>query len=492
LTGLSPDGSFAVVQPSKAARRHERQRTHGRSVAGATTHIALSLLGLLAASCTQPAAEQRPNILLVVVDTLRADHLGTYGYDRDTTPYIDRLAARGTVFESTIAQSSWTAPSIASLWTSRLPSEVGVAAMEGPDGLRSVRDRFVTGLREDATTLAEVLESAGYTTIAASANSFVTDQFFMLQGFAQSAFVNGNAGALFSKALEMLDARAAKRAPVFLFVHLIDVHEPLRPPAPYDRMFDTLDGRPHEIKHALWAFAKGEKLDTEPFAVYRSHKIALYDGALRYVDDQLRNFTGELARRGLAENTIVVIAADHGEEFWEQVSFECRQNLDPREYCGIGHGHSMAQQLLHVPLIFSGPGIPAGRVARQARNLDVMPTLLSLARVDDLPQHLRGVDLFGTERALVAISEGIAYGYNARAIQDDTHKLVIYDRTKTGETEFLFEKNGPGRTTQVADDAIAGGLAELLQRRSAESRPGRSVEIDENTLRALRALGYAD
>jgi arylsulfatase A-like enzyme len=422
-----------------------------------------------------------------LIDTLRADHLSSYGYKRETTPFIDELAKRGALFERAIAQSSWTAPSMASIWTSRLPSAVGVHAMEQPDGRRNVRSNLVTKLPDDAITLAATLGSAGYTTIGITANPFTP-----LRGFSDTQLVGGLASDLFRVGLEKLDRRSNPNKPTFIYIHLTDVHHPTTPPPPFDAMFETLDGKPHENRHYNWGFQDGAKLRTRAFKVFRSHKLALYDGALRFVDDEFRKFAEELAKRGFdANNTIVVVASDHGEEFWERIKFECTELLDPRGTCGIGHGHSMSQQILRVPLVLAGPGIPTGRISRQVRNLDIATTLLDLVGVAR-PGAMRGGNLFSASLPPVAISEDIAYGYDARAVQDEAHKLVIYDRTRSGQTNFLYKKVvAPFYQVPIEDEEIESRLLSALA-------PGRTapeserIELDEKTAESLRALGYVD
>lgn len=471
--------------------RHSRSDAPPVRASIAAVLAVVPVICILAVACTSPGKDVRPNIVLVLVDTLRADHLSAYGYQRKTTPYIDELASKGTLFEAAIAQSSWTAPSMASLWTSRLPSEVGVEAMPRPDGLRFIADRFVTGMREDAVTLAEVLRDAGYSTIGVTCNSFTTDKFFIMQGFTEQAYFSGLADDLFATALGVVDRRPNKESPAFVYVHLTDVHQPVRPPKPYDRMFETIDGKPHRSQHSHWDFQLGLNLNTKAFRRYKSHRLALYDGALRFVDDKLRKFRSELDKRGFADNTVMIVASDHGEDFWENAEFQCEQHIDPRGICGIGHGHSMSQPVLHVPLVFSGAGIPTGRVSHQVRNLDIAPTVLRLAGIEEIPSEMQGRDLFAGTSPRLAISEDIAYGHNARAIQDGSHKLVVYEQTKTGQTHFLFRKRpGESRETLVADPEIQNRFAGALAAKQQSVRDGRAVEIDDETRSRLRALGY--
>ena len=454
--------------------------------------ILLFLTLQIGAGCTR-SEEPKPNILFLLVDTLRVDHVGAYGYDRKTTPFIDSLGRRGTVFDTAIAQAPWTTPSMASIWTSRLPTDVGVGAKPSSKGLRHAFSRPPTGLNDEAVTLAEVLADRGYTTIAVTANSFSGERFFLLQGFADTFTKRMRAHRIFATALERFEARTDKEAPVFLYVHVIDVHQPTNPPKPYDQLFETTDGTPHEKRHYTWTeYFDCEGLETAEFEHYKSHKVALYDGALRFIDASFRKFHKDLAARGLSDNTIIVVASDHGEEFWEHAEFQCKHHIDSRPKSGFGHGHSMSQELLHVPLIMFGPGVPAQRYTALARNLDIAPTLLELAGVPPPPEMI-GVNLFDRAPPQIAVSEDLAYGVNARAVQDPSHKLVVYERTKTGQTQFLFDKNrGEGIGSAISDPALVSRLENALGESPKGGKQGQEVTLDEKTLEALRALGYAD
>jgi arylsulfatase A-like enzyme len=294
--------------------------------------------------------------------------------------------------------------------------------------------------------------------------------------------------------------RSGDGRPFFLYAHFIDLHTPTNPKPPYDSLYPTIDGGPHEKRHFWWQYDRGEGLDTEAFRAYRSHKLALYDGALRLIDDEIKNLFGFLEREGLDSSTIVLVASDHGEEFWDHLEFEKRVHLDPRQITGVGHGHSMFNELLRVPLIIQGPDVPVGRITQQVRNLDIMPTVLSLAGIDPGGRDLRGIDLIAPIRAgeltsQVAFSEDMAYGFEAKALQDERFKLIRFARTRLDQTDFLIEKSG--RDTEVREsDAQASDAARRLRTQlegtleSRRVRQGRSVTLDEEAQERLRALGY--
>jgi arylsulfatase A-like enzyme len=467
-------------------------------------HWAPWLAILLAWTGCSPTPQGRPNIVLILVDTLRRDHLGAYGYERDTMPFIDSLARDGILFEDAVAQAPWTSASMASLWTSRLPSVVGGVVQPGRDGLRNLGKTPLLRLGEGPPTLAELLAGAGYLTIAVVANGYAGASVGLLRGFETVLEQPFAAGPLTDAAIDLLEAEIASNppAPFFLYVHYRDAHEPTDPPAPYRTLFPSDDGAPHSPAHTRWLHGDVEDPGAAEVRAFRSHKLSLYDGALRSIDDQVRRIAAHLEDADLLGETIFVIASDHGEEFWDHAQLGRALHVDPRGISGIGHGHTLFGELLDVPLVLSGAGLPARRVASQVRNLDLAPTLLGLAGVPSEGLGLRGVDLVaalatGDLEALVAISEDIAYGAAARSIEDGRHKLVRYERTRDGRTELLFDRTSDPleqRDLRAREPEIARRLREALEVREPGERPvgATPVELDEAKREELRALGYLD
>ncbi|MBI3661468.1 MAG: sulfatase [Acidobacteria bacterium] len=323
-----------------------------------------------------PAAPDAPNVLVIVVDTLRADHLSTYGYPRPTSPNFDRLAREGTLFERAFSTSSWTLPSHASLLTGRYPHEHG-AERESYDG------RF--------PSIAGVLQARGYRTAAVSANLiFFTEKRGFGEGFIRfDDFFHsvadravrtvygrklhrwvmhklGNqdlparrwADSVNRAALGWIDLDPKK--PFFAFLNYMDTHDPYLPPQPYRSRFSKLTnpgGRINEFEGQRSPQLTPEQLQSE---------IDAYDGAISYVDEQIGRLLGELDRRGLKENTIVIFTSDHGESFGEHGIFT--------------HSTALYRQLIHVPLIVRWPGrVPAGmRIAVPVSNGGLPATLVEI------------------------------------------------------------------------------------------------------------------
>ncbi|MBP7147823.1 MAG: sulfatase [Acidobacteria bacterium] len=329
------------------------------------------------------APEQRPDIVLVSIDSLRADHVGCYGYGRPTTPTIDGLAAQGARFENAVSTTSWTLPAHASLFTGLYSDTHGVV----DNGL---------ALSANITTLTEALKGAGYHTAGFFGGPYLMPEFGFGQGFdtyecCMSQFQPGQfhsedddrvgiqsfadiTGPLTlekTKAwIDKLDSR-----PFFLFVHMWDVHYDYIPPPEYARMFDpdytgTLDGRRLLGNKAIRAGMPQRDLE---------HLVALYDGEIRYTDDNLARILTELDRAGRLDSALVVVTADHGDEFFEHGQ--------------KGHQKTLYDEVLKVPLVIRWPGkIQPRQVADQVRIIDIMPTVLSLAGVQ-LDSPMDGRDL---------------------------------------------------------------------------------------------------
>jgi arylsulfatase A-like enzyme len=452
--------------------------------------IAASLLALavLAWSCRSGApAPQRPNVLLVTVDSLRADHLSCYGYARSTSPNLSRLAAGGALFETVIAQAPWTLPSLASLHTSRLPAEVGAIHNDGR-------------LAEPAITTAELFRAAGYATAAFTAGKYTEAS----RGFDQGFDVYENldrahlAAELNRLALEWLD-RTGKR-PFFLWIHYFDVHADYSAPAPWNRLFDGTPPAPEVARIGNLMRVINGNATLGPGDLERI--VTSYDREIAYADAMLGELWRGIERRGLAASTALAFGADHGEGFME-------------------HGlllHTLAvyDELVRVPLVLRLPGrVPAGRrVAAQVQNLDVQPTLLDLAGLHPAP-GARGRSLL----TLLSGDGGAAAGPapmhtdtsshephyaklgQARpdlfdtffAVRTEAAKLVY--SVKKGRYRLFELRADPGERRDVF--AEKGAAYPELRRALDELRAyrplpgmGASVEQTPRELEQLRALGY--
>lgn len=322
---------------------------------------------------TPETGEQR-NVILICLDTVRADHIGAYGYTlHATTPGLDALAADSTVFLDTSANACWTKPSVPSYMTGHYPIEHGVYEGHSKDSAGEHSDV----LPESATTIAEVFQDAGYDTVAFVRNAQIRKGQGIEQGFDTYTDGAGDAKDIRWRALDYLDQRTGEE-PFFMYLHLLDAHWPYPVPDEYGELFNPREAvaffRTSEWQDLRDRINKGEVVLSED---QRQALIALYDGALRFIDDQLMLLFQGLEQRGLTDNTVICIISDHGEEFLEHGK--------------IGHGHGLSEELLQVPWILHVPGSEGEVIETPVSLVDLFPTLLHAA---DLATDLEceGVD----------------------------------------------------------------------------------------------------
>ncbi len=336
--------------------------------------LGLAFVPRAIAEITRPSAPtDAPNVLFVLVDTVRADHVSFLGYERETWPELGRLAERGAVFERALTQAPWTKPTVATLFTSLVPSKHG-AMSHMP--MHSGR-RFVEMGREHRT-LAESLAANGWETGAVAHNANIQPIYGFGQGFDDFHFVDDwdlRAPTMIEVADEWIDSRSGER-PWFMYLHLTDPHYPYdAPPAPEGpRGKWDKSGSDFVLNYdVIKGFHDG---DWQPDEALRQHLYDAYDEELLYTDMKLAPFMKQVMDDH--PNTVMVLVGDHGDELWEHDS--------------LGHGHVLYEELVHIPLVIWGTQtgdalenskLPASRVAGQVRLLDVAPTLLDLCGIED-------------------------------------------------------------------------------------------------------------
>lgn len=436
------------------------------------------------------------NVLLVVIDTLRFDHVGCYGHERATTPTLDHLAATGSRFTQALSTAPWTVPSTASILTSRVAEEHG-AEVKG--AVRHLGETPPTQIAPQVRSAADVFHDHGFATGLFSANPYLYGRF--KRGFDEAHVDRIPADRLTGKIVDWLDRLAADDR-FFIHVQYIDLHQPLTPPPPYWALFPAADAGLRESSHSEWAFEKGEYLDTPAFRAFSAQRRALYDGALRFVDSQLDALLAALASRGLRDDTLVVVTSDHGEEFWDHAVVEAQHGGDPRGYYGIGHGQSFYQEQLHVPLVFNGPGVAAGGVLDGWMSLlDVAPTVLARCGLQ-VPDGMRGRDLSSwlAGRADPADVTGDGPVYASSPAYGPEGWSVVVDGWKyiwraDGRTMLFNLADDPGEHHDLA--TAEPERAAALERRGTAYRstlqpadPTAQITIDPALESQLRALGY--
>ncbi len=470
-----PTSDLSPTPAHRPARARERASALARIARiGAVLPACAALLG-----CEPGAGARSPDVCLLLVDTLRADHLGLYGYPRETSPSLDAFAAASVVFEDVVAPSSWTMPSVGSLMTSTYPSVHGMRTRTG--------DASTTALRPQLPTLAEAFRQAGYRTVALVTNPWTTPGYGFERGFDEYQLFRMDvpASALDFVARQALDSGDPR--PVFLYVHYMDVHGPydaaprlppeaLGPiPAPLDRAMTVRERR--SVPGYL-------RLD-------RSRRLGAYvhayDSGIRMWDLAFGAWLSWLATSGRADHTIVSVTADHGEEL-----------LD---HGGWNHGTNLHQESIWIPWILRVPGRPPERVAdRTVSLLDVGPTLLAAAGAP-IPDTMDGVDaLAGAPASRDVFSEtevriGGFPDVPRKAVRRGSRKLI---RNADRETCYDLSRD-PGEQQPLADDAACraelGGALDAWQRAAAERAdalgPVTESPLDASAREQLEALGYA-
>ncbi|HLK12683.1 MAG TPA: sulfatase-like hydrolase/transferase [Candidatus Binatia bacterium] len=438
----------------------------------------------------QRAGPASPSVLVVLVDALRADRLGCYGAEPSPSPTLDRLAAGGLVFDAAVSQAPWTAPAVATYFTGLNPRSHGVLGAESDEVPGSADHGQAIFLADAHRTLAEEAARAGITTLGVSSNPLVSRGTNFAQGFEVfREFGWDPARRNWADAAEVtaaaLDALRAARGRRFLaYVHFMEPHDPytpdadLRPPAPAGVDPLVAAGQAHALAAAQRRGAPA------PGPRDLAYLRALYDAEIRTWDRQLGALLDGLGRLGLRDSTVVVVLADHGEEF--------------EEHGWLTHRVQLYDELIRVPLVIAGPGIPRGRVEAQVQGIDVFPTLAALLGVA-VPPGLPGRDALATpraERPAVAETEfGLGAGGGTTellALRRPPWKLIW--APASGRHELYDLAHDPGEHHDRFADAPEGAAlaAELAGWRATAPSPPRAQGRDPALEQKLRALGYVD
>ena len=470
-----------------------RGASHSLGLLAVAAAAAASFLSCDVRDRAATAPLERPNVLLISIDSLRADHVGALGYHRNTTPAIDALANDGALFTRGISSTSWTLPAHAALMTGLLDSAHGVTT---------------TGKRLDdsAITLAEAFASAGYRTAGFFGGPFLDPSFGFAQGF--DTYVDcsaaGDAGVPVQKRHatshrdrtnpEILwnvlrELEGIGEQPFFLFVHFWDVHYDLIPPPRYVEMFDP--GYPDRYRGSNFRHDPDYREGADE--TLREHVLALYDGEVLYTDDTIAMLVSALRARGLLDRTLVVVTSDHGDEL-----------LDHGDK---GHRHTLYQELIRIPILFRLPGrVKPRRVDVPVSITDVAPTILDLAGLEPLPNATgrslaRALETGATVSPVPVISELAATGraQHARSIVAGDDKVIFQSRRK-GPIYFDLAADPGERSPRNASEVErAEPLLSELDARLAEARElGRRLriaaraDIASSLGERLRSLGYVD
>ncbi len=458
----------------------------GRGVPRRTTHAAIAALAALwivanAAALIAQRQNTRPNVIVLLIDVLRADHLGVYGYDRPTSPNIDRFAADAILFSQAVSQSTFTKTSVASLFTGLYPHHHGVYRGDKKD----TADRVTSDvLSPELTTLAESLRAQGLFTTAWVMNGHLRAYMGFDQGYVDYHDQPGYMRRIQASWRDWR-SRLGRIDPFFAYFHFQDLHAPNIPKPEYDGIY----GRYSED----WASMSGEVYKPRRDAIRRRELVpdaaaveqlrADYDAVLTHVDAKIGTLLEDLEADGLYDESMILLMADHGDAFME--------------HGVIAHSWIPHEELIRVPLIVKLPhSRHAGRrVDAQVRLVDVAPTLIEFAG-GSAPPELDGVSLMpflydtqGEAPPAYAVSE---HG-KTLAVRTEDRKYI---RLQGGLAEFYDLRTDPTEQRNLIESHAAETLpfAEIA-RRAVAARKGRKVDevvVDPETVKALRALGYMD
>jgi arylsulfatase A-like enzyme len=335
----------------------------------------------------RPGRPAGSNLVVILIDTLRADVLGSYGDRLGLTPRLDAFAREGVRFADMQAPSPWTLPSVCSLLTGLQPQTHGAGQRFGDLDPASPRqnDFAPTGLPGGLRTMAGVLRRQGFYTMGVYENFYILPGFGVHQGFDDYASYEERAGALVDQALERLRRTAGDRR-VFMYLHLFDMHSPYNPPEPECTQVARRLAPGYHGRLGCEGDRNPERTTIPPPAD-RPWFAALYRAELAYTDHQVGRFLGGLHGLGLADRTVVAVVSDHGEEFWDRLDQESRLGYETNS----DHGHTLYQELVQVPVLLRIPGRGPAVVREPAQLADLFPTLLRAVGVE--PPASQGRDL---------------------------------------------------------------------------------------------------
>ncbi|UCG32110.1 MAG: sulfatase [Phycisphaerales bacterium] len=479
----------------------------------------------------RPAEEPGPppefNVILISVDTLRADHLNCYGYQkRRLSRNIDALAADGILFENCITSSPWTTPAHMTMLTSLYPTAHGITqtVKELRDSLE--QEAQFNRLPDSRLTLAEVLKANGYATGAFTGGGTMDPRIGFDQGFDRYASSMHKLHNYSMREMnEWIDHHAER--PFFLFWHTFEVHPPYIDGTYLDEVL------PPETAAEVRGFLQDTErrftyraptLDEQYNTVERSKTFlndkqiynaevceALYDGGIASMDSWLGDFLRRLRLRGLYDRSLIILTSDHGEEFEDHL----------RGAIYAAHGHSVYDEMVRVPLIIKLPHrqFAGMRITSTARMIDLMPTVLDVLGIRRRPKDMQGLSLRplweqpDTPHGRLAVSEALAAMSEKKAVRTERYKFMYsldpdtvakhgrnYVPDHLENTELYDLHADPKESTNLLESPRSGQIAELAAaleqhlRDFAKQPQGKAdtVELDEETIENLRALGYLD
>lgn len=458
-----------------------RSGSQGRVVLWIGLALACAGAGLLWFMRTSNAPDplEGANVVVVMIDTLRADRLGLDPGGRATSPFFDELAQRSVRFERATSTAPQTVPSVLSLLSSAYPSRHGNQYFHQTASFRQPERKTPPQVPDQLPLMAEHFKARGYRTGAVVTNPWLQPKWGFDRGFERYEFMSRARGPVVNQtALGMIDGWDRRR-PFFLYLHYMDVHFPRDPREPFKEVFTA--GLPGKN---VYVNGKYPDLTDED----RDYSIAKYDACVRSMDEVLRELVQALEQRGLDASTLLVVVSDHGDEFGE--------------HGGLGHGRTLYQEMLDVPLLFVHPTLQghARRIREPVSLVDVLPTVVELTG-GQLPQEFMGRSLAGwirpgEPRLPVATSPLISELGLVKTIRDGDHKLIWFPSEGRVEAYDLGQDPGELRPIQEELPWIAELRAQLLdflartEPVAITQTPAQAEPDHSELMQSLEALGY--
>ncbi|MFB0562462.1 MAG: sulfatase [Candidatus Lokiarchaeia archaeon] len=419
-----------------------------------------------------------PNIILISIDALRADHLSCYGYHRNTSPNIDRLASQGVLFKTAFSQATWTLPSHASIFLSQYVWRHKVDCRE-------------KRLDNSFTLLAEILKDRNYTTCAFVSGGFLLSRFGFDQGFEiYDDRIPGRRGryeisSYINKLLSWLESVKSRK--FFLFIHTCNVHAPYNPPSPYSDLYT----KEHYERIKTSKGIRLKKLNASKLTLEEiDYIIAVYDAGINYVDEQLGKIFEKLDQLSIDDNTIIILTADHGEAFGEHGT--------------LSHGHKPYIEEVHVPLIMKGPRIPTNIIYENyVQHIDIVPTILEILNIRQR-KKMQGRSLLALMKNCEIKGDFKTYSFGQAGKKPQIRfsmslrtKEWTYIMNQRRPDELYDRINDPKEQNNIIEKRplIAKKLKKELEdfialTSEAEPQVAEKMHIDEELKESLKSLGY--
>lgn len=455
--------------PSRRLTQHKRSR---QVILGGAL-----LLGAACAAEPPTADPDPPNILLISLDALRADHLGCYGYDRATSPFLDNLASRGTRFSHASVNTHGTPPSHTTMLSSLYQEthRVGFGA-NTPQGRNDT-------IPAEVELVQEILQAQGWHTLGVTGGGYMSGVFGFSRGF---TFFSDKARSVeqgTSMLLDSIKSAMEDGRPIFAMYHTYEIHSPYEPPPQYRKIFGEFqsdislkseDLAPIQVK-------AGALLERNDFDFLESQ----YDGEILYTDDVLKDFFAQLESIGFLENTMVIITSDHGEEFGD--------------HGGLLHRASLFEELLHIPLILVGPMIPEGVVdPRLVSLIDISPTILGAARLP-ATDIMEGRSLLDRSPQGTWPNQRLFAQYTARLYSVRTPRWKLIHKPKAQRLQLFDLRHDPTehhnvtkRFPEIGEDLLAELEAWRDGRPNLDILKEQPNQLNQGVIDDLRALGYIE